>query len=379
MKLNQLISSISQLDSGLKHEANKAVNTLLTLRNWVIGYYLVEYEQNGEDRAEYGERVLETVAVELNEKGLSFRNLKLFRQFFLTFPEIWQTASAKSHLPQNSNPEIGQTLSALLDSEQIGQTASALLTQTAHSEEIDLTQKMLTQLSFSHITLLLPLKDRLQRQFYTIESIKGTWSVRELKRQINALLYERSGMSISPAQLIKSLKAETVPSKPRGLIKDIYSFEFLGLPQKLAVEESDLETALVEHLRDFILELGNGFCLEARQKRILIGDEYFFIDLVFYHRILKCHVLVELKVEEFSHANAGQLNTYLNYYKQEIKQPTDNDPIGILLVTNRNEALVEYATAGMDQNLFVSKYMLQLPSKDQLEEFVRNEIKELKE
>ena len=379
MKLNQLISSISQLDSGLKHEANKAVNTLLTLRNWVIGYYLVEYEQNGEDRAEYGERVLETVAVELNEKGLSFRNLKLFRQFFLTFPEIWQTASAKSHLPQNSNPEIGQTLSALLDSEQIGQTASALLTQTAHSEEIDLTQKMLTQLSFSHITLLLPLKDRLQRQFYTIESIKGTWSVRELKRQINALLYERSGMSISPAQLIKSLKAETVPSKPRGLIKDIYSFEFLGLPQKLAVEESDLETALVEHLRDFILELGNGFCLEARQKRILIGEEYFFIDLVFYHRILKCHVLVELKVEEFSHANAGQLNTYLNYYKQEIKQPTDNDPIGILLVTNRNEALVEYATAGMDQNLFVSKYMLQLPSKDQLEEFVRNEIKELKE
>lgn len=157
----------------------------------------------------------------------------------------------------------------------------------------------------------------------------------------------------------------------------MFIFEFLGLPTKGAVEESDLETALLDHLREFILELGNGFCLEARQKRILIGDEYYFIDLVFYHRLLKCHVLIELKVEAFSHANAGQLNTYINYYKQEVKQEGDNDPIGILLVTDKNQALVQYATAGMDNNLFVSKYLLQLPAAAKLQAFINDELKRL--
>lgn len=143
------------------------------------------------------------------------------------------------------------------------------------------------------------------------------------------------------------------------------------------VEESDLETALLTHLQEFLLELGHGFCFEARQKKILIGDEYYFIDLVFYHRILKCHVLIDLKVEPFNHQNAGQLNTYLNYYKKEMAEPADNPPVGILLVTDKNTALVEYATAGMDNALFVSKYLVHLPDAAQLQQFVQNELKQL--
>ena len=199
--------------------------------------------------------------------------------------------------------------------------------------------------------------------------------MRELRRQINSLYYERSGISKSPEKLSEQTRTSTLIEKRNTLVKDIYTFEFLGLPIKDVVEESELETALLDHLRAFILELGNGFCLEARQKRILIGDEYYFIDLVFYHRILKCHVLLELKIEAFNHANAGQLNTYLNYYKEEIKQKGDNDPIGILLVTDKNQALVQYATAGMEKNLFVSKYLLQLPAAAQIEAFINNELK----
>ena len=201
--------------------------------------------------------------------------------------------------------------------------------------------------------------------------------MRELKRQINSLLYERSGISKKPEELLAQLHGKTERQPATSFIKDIYTFEFLGLPFKDAVEETDLETALLDNLQDFLLEMGHGFCLEARQKRILIGDEYFFIDLVFYHRILRCHVLIDLKVADFSHNNAGQLNTYINYYKKEIKLADDNDPVGILLVANKNDALVEYATAGMDQQLFVRKYMLELPDKEQIAQFIKNELKSL--
>ncbi len=392
MKLDNLLKQINLLDNGLKNEANKAVNQLLTIRNWLIGYYIVMYEQNSDYRAKYGEKLLQTLSEKLDRKGLSYRNLKLFRQFYQTFPEIGQLLTAQS---SNLALPIWQTVSALLEnnfqtpdneyvntlktkSEQFNDLEQTDKLSTEFSEEAKLlSSKMLQSLSFSHITLLLPLDNRLQRAFYAIEAIKGVWSVSELKRQINSLLFERSGLSKKPKLLIdqinKNLNAETKST----LVKDVYTFEFLGLPIKNAVEETELETALLEHLREFILELGNGFCLEARQKRILIGDEYFFIDLVFYHRLLKCHVLIELKVESFNHANAGQLNTYLNYYKQEVKQKDDNDPIGILMVAGKNDTLVEYAIAGMDENLFVSKYLLQLPSKQKLEAFLKKEFNEL--
>jgi len=380
MKIDSLIRQIGEIDKSLKANANKAVNQLLTLRNWLIGFYIVEYEQNGEDRAKYGERLLETIAKKLNRKGLSYRNLKLFRKFYLIFPEIGQTLSALingsdvNFQSLGNNRAIGQTVSALLknntDLEQKNISDFA-------DEKTKLAVNVLTRLSFSHIVLLLSVDDELKRSFYAIEAIKGVWSVRELKRQINSLLFERSGLSKKQDLLMKQIQESVIPENRDMLVKDVYTFEFLDLPVANAVEESDLESALIEHLRDFILELGNGFCLEARQKRVLIGDEYFFIDLVFYHRILKCHILIDLKVEEFNHTNVSQLNAYLNYYKKEIMQPDDNEPIGILMVTNKNDALVEFALAGLDENIFVSKYLLQIPGKKKLQEFLLKEIKKL--
>jgi len=402
MQLNLLVAQIQNIDGSLKAEAGKSVNRLLTVRNWLIGYYIVEFEQKGEDRAKYGDKLLEVLSDSLDIKGLSVTNLKLNRLFYITYPQIAQTTinelnkigmvihQTLSDELYNSAIGIRQTLSDELYNSAIGirQTVSDEL-QTANnqlnneievpvqSNESILIDALVNKLSFSHITLLLAINDASKRFFYAAEAIKGTWSVRELKRQIITLLYERSSLSKKPDMLLQKLNEKSETFQFSSLIKDFYAFEFLGLPTKDLVEESDLETALLDNLQQFFMELGHGFCLEARQKRILIGDEYFYIDLVFYHRILRCHVLIELKVDEFNHTNAGQLNTYINYYKKEVTLPDENPPIGILLVTNKNDALVEYATADMDKKLFVRNYMLQLPGKEELESFLKHELKKL--
>jgi predicted nuclease of restriction endonuclease-like (RecB) superfamily len=236
---------------------------------------------------------------------------------------------------------------------------------------------ILTKLSYTHLEQLIRIDDELKRTFFEIECIKGTWSVRELKRQINSLYYERSGLSSKPEKLSELVNQKIIPQKPTDIIKNIYAFEFLDLKERELVEESDLETALLDHLQEFILELGNNFCFEARQKRILIGEEYYFIDLVFYHRLLKCHVLIDLKIGAFEHGDIGQLNTYLNFFKQEISSPDDNPPAGILLVAEKDHALVKYATAGIDENLFIQQYLVKLPGKNQLERYIENEMKKL--
>jgi predicted nuclease of restriction endonuclease-like (RecB) superfamily len=237
--------------------------------------------------------------------------------------------------------------------------------------------QLIEKISFSHFVELIGINDQIKRTFYEIETIKETWSVRELKRQMATLYYERSGLSKNKnkLQMIVNLKAEKIQTS--DILKNPYTFEFLGLPNKEIIHENDLEQALIDNLQQFLIELGNGFCFESRQKRILIGDEYYFIDLLFYHRILKCHILIELKVNEFSHQDAGQLNTYLNYFKKEIKQKSDRNPVGILLCTGSNETLVQYATAGMSKNLFVSQYMVNLPSEQELKDFVDSKMLEL--
>ena len=372
MNFSSLVHSIQQTHNALQQQAAKAINRTLTIRNWLIGYYIVEFEQKGEDRAVYGEKLLSEITKAIQLKGLSETNLKLNRQFYLAYPQIRQTLS-----DELINPLIGQTS----DVSQLLENHSGIFPPSANiqtSEQLILSpEKLISRLSFSHIVELLQIDDQLKRTFYEVQTIKGTWSVRELRRQINSLYYERSGISKDPQKLAAMVAKKSEPLQPADVIKSIYAFEFLGLPIKDVVEEHELETALLTHLQSFLLEMDHGFCLEARQQKILIGNEYFFIDLVFYHRILKCHVLIELKVEEFNHVNAGQLNTYLNYYKKEVAEPTDNPPVGILLVTNKNTALVEYATAGMDNKLFVSKYLVQLPSKEQLQQFVQNELKQL--
>ena len=372
LNFNSLVSLVEQTHLHFQQQAAKAVNVSLTIRNYLIGFYLVEFEQKGEDRAAYGEKLLDNLAYKLRIKGLVSAELSRCRQFYYCYPHILGalTQEYKNILPsyilgtlsQESNTQDELTIPSV---------------STPHLAKSDLfvpAEKLLNKLSYSHLVELIKIQDNLKRTFYEIECIKGTWSVRELKRQINSLYFERMGMSKKPELLSQLTQQKIVPQTPHEIVKSVYAFEFLGLNAKDAVEESDVETALLDQLQYFMMEMGHGFCLEARQKKILIGDEYFFVDLVFYHRILKCHVLVELKVEDFNHHNIGQLNTYINYYKAEVMQPDDNPTVGILLVTQKNNALVEYATAGMDNNLFVSKYLLQLPKKEELAAFIQKEL-----
>lgn len=376
MKFDGLLQLIQSTSVVMQQGAVKAINRMLTIRNWLIGYYIVEYEQKGEDRARYGEKLLENLAGKLDSDGLSFRNLKLFRQFYCSYPRLAPVVLNFI----TDHKQIGQSLPAQFQINKnelvkIGQTLPAQLSPNGW-EGID-PEKLVQNLSFSHFAELIILEDPVKRSFYELECIKGTWSTRELHRQITTLYYERSGMSRKPELLSGQIQLSAEQQSIREIIKSPFTFEFLGLKAKDVVYESDLEQALIENLQEFMLELGHGICFEARQKRIVIGDEYFFIDLVFYHRILKCHILIELKTKEVKHEHIGQLNVYLNYYKKEIMRSGDNPPVGILLVTEKNKALVEYAIAGMDEKLFVSKYLVELPSKKQLEEFIMRELKKM--
>ncbi len=386
-----LVTAIRQAHEHMAAEVGRAVNISLTLRNWMIGRHIREYEQNGADRAMYGENLLASLSQRLEEagvKGCAPRSLRLYRQLYLTYPQIWQTVSAKSGHALIPDP-IWQTLSAS-SSEALHGTSRDLLgpeSDATASPVIDSVvargkvqvppERLLNSLSFSHFAELIAVDDPLKRAFYEIECIRGNWSVRELKRQIGSLYYERSGLSTDKNKLAELAQSGAEMAEPKLAMRDPYVFEFLGIKSQEVMQESDLEDALLDKLQEFLLELGNGFCFEARQKRILIGDTYGFVDMVFYHRILKCHVLVELKVEAFTHDNLGQLNTYVSWYRKNMMANGDNPPIGLLLCTQKSQALVEYALAGMDNKLFVSKYELELPGKEEIRELLEEKMREI--
>lgn len=379
MNFELLVNTIQQTHSTLQQSALKSVNKHLTIRNWLVGFYIVEFEQHGEDRAKYGGKLLADLAKEIKIKGLSETNLIINRQFYRTYPQIAQTASEQLKLLGFGNTSIYQTLSDEFHNSNnqlitIGQTVTDEFKNTVSNDLQVSADKLINRLSFSHLTLLLPIGESLKRTFYEIECMKGNWSVSELKRQISSLYFERSGMSKNPEKLSRMVQENAQALLPADIIKSPFTFEFLGLKAKDVVYESDLEQALIDNLEEFLLELGHGFCFEAKQKRILIGDKYYFIDLVFYHRVLKCHVLIDLKIAAVAHENIGQLKTYINYYKKHILLPGDNPPVAILLVTENDKALVEYAVADSDMQLFVSKYVLELPSTQQLEAFIRKEL-----
>lgn len=354
-----LVSSIKYVHESLLSHAVKAVNISLTLRNWLIGFYIHVYEQHGSDRAHYGDRLLESTAARLKKEKVprtSERELRRYRQFYLLYPQIRDSLT----------PEFKNMLPA----------------GTAHSGKgaspaprfAPPVKQLLERLSFTHFALLLQIDDVSKRAFYENECIRSGWSVRELKRQIASLYFERSGLSKDKRKLAQRVNAAALRMQQKLSVRDPYVFEFLGLKAKEVMGESDLEDALLDKLQEFLLEMGHGFCFEARQKRILIGDELFFIDLVFYHRVLKCHVLVELKVDEFTHEHLGQLNTYVSWFKRNEMAPGDNPPVGILLCTGKNRTLVEYALADMDNNLFVSKYQLELPKKEEIRKFLKEQV-----
>lgn len=379
-----LVDSIRQVHEQSAAHVNRTVNTTLTLRNWVIGAYIHHYEMNGADRAEYGERLLERLAGELNRKGVSAcepPRLYSYRAFFQAYPQIGQALNSLFHLSfgdaqisRSATGKSGEHSETPILRSLTGKSGTSLLIVRSVTAKFATDARLLVErLSFTHLERLISIEDPLKRAFYEIECIRGNWSVRALKRQIATLYFERSGLSKDKEKLAAMVQAGVETAEPKLAIRDPYIFEFLGLRAKDAVEESDLETALVENLREFLLELGHGFCLEAQQKSIVIGKTRGFVDLVFYHRILKCHVLVELKVDEFKHEHLGQLNTYVTWYRKHMMSAGDNPPIGLLLCTDKDHALVEYATASVDNHLFVSKYAVELPTKKELESFLERQ------
>lgn len=360
-----LAERVKNVHNATSSVAKGAVNQLLTIRNWAIGCYIVEYEQEGCDRAKYGARLLQNLAEELSIKGLDRSMLNVCRLFYIKYPQICATVSHKlqgiDYFPENL---------AIIEEKLRGS-----ICETASRKFETPPELLVTRLSFSHIKEIMPIEDPTERFFYELECIKGTWNVRELRRQIDTKLYFRSGISKKPELLLQRVEkggADAVLS-----IKDAYTLDFLDLNAKDAFSESELEQAIMDHLQEFLLEMGKGFCFEARQKRIIIDDEYYFIDLVLYNRLLHCNVIVELKVGKFRIEHAAQLNAYISYFKDCEMVDGDNPPIGILLCTEKGPKMVQYVLNGMDEKLFVSTYKLRLPDREQLENFLIKEVKEM--
>jgi len=349
----ELTTSIEQVNQQLARRAKLAVNTSLTLRNWLIGYYIHAYQLHGADRAEYGERLLEKLSGSLGAlsvRGSGRRQLYGYLSFYRAYPEIVRSPTAQSPTLTDGEPSGLEKVRPV----------------TALSAEVD-ADGLLHKLSYTHFEQLVRIDDPEKRQFYQHLCVRSTWSVRELKRQIASLCYERTALSTDSGTLHEQTRA-VAETEPNALdIRDPYIFEFLGLRPAEVMGESELEDSLLDKLQEFLLELGHGFCFEARQKRLLIGETYFFIDLVFYHRVLKCHVLIELKVGQFTHEHVGQLNTYVSWYADHEMTEGDSPPIGLLLCTEKDHTVVKYALAGMSNQLFVSKYLVALPSEQEIE------------
>jgi predicted nuclease of restriction endonuclease-like (RecB) superfamily len=361
--INDLVHAIQSADQFFLDEVQRQVNTALTLRNWVIGYYIVEYEQNGKDRAEYGGQLFERLAERTKKtgiRGLSISVLHLCVQVYWAYPQI---AGIVSKYLQMTDSQINEILRSAT-----GEFGTLQFTPP---------DILLGKLSFTHIGELVRVDSRLKRLFYETEAIANNWSVRELKRAMDSMLFERTGLSKDKeAVLGKHRKGSGL--KPADVFRDPYVLDFLGLEEKPKYVETDLEASIISHLQRFLLEMGRGFCFEGRQKRITFDNTHYRIDLVFYHRLLKCHVLIDLKMGKFTPGDAGQMNMYLNYFKENEAGDGDNPPIGIILCTDKSETLVKYATSGLAQPVFVSRYLTNLPSEKELEKIVLEEQEKVK-
>jgi len=375
-----LLGSVSGLLEEARRASARSVNAILTATYWEIGRRIVEFEQQGKQRAEYGRQVLERLSRDLTERfgrGFGYSNLNLIRQFYVTYRErrpilqspigesrekILQTVSGESE-PQKIQTVSGETQASSPNPVRgKGQTPSGHLPTRGSASiqgEISETLSRVFPLSWSHYVRLLALDDPAKRDFYEEESRRGGWSVRQLDRQINAMFYERLALSRRKGALLRKAEQERGPATPEEEIKDPYVLEFLGMPEPDS--EKDLESRLIAHLADFLLELGYGFTFVARQKRLQVGTESYYLDLLLYHRGLKCLVAIDLKIGKFTHADAGQMNLYLNYLKENETLEGEAPPIGLILCAEKDEAVARYALGGLTNKLFASRYRLQLP------------------
>jgi len=321
-ELNRLADSIAALVNEAKKHLARSANVVMLASYWNIGKYIVEFEQEGNSKAKYGTALLSSLSKILRAnlgKGYSHPNLNNMRKFYLLYPNF-QTLSEK--------------------------------------------------LSWSHICELITIEDDLERSFYEKECIASGWNVRSLRRQIDSALYLRLAASKDKEGILRLAREGSFIQRPEDIVKDTYTLEFLNLPEKNRYTEQDLEQRLIDNLQTFLLELGKGFAFIGRQYHITINNRHYHIDLVFYHRILKCFVLIDLKKNAVRHQDIGQMNMYLGYFAKEESAPDDNPPVGIILSHIKDELLVEYATYGMDSKLFVSKYELYLPNKEELRRLV---------
>ena len=324
----KLVDTIGVTIESARQKAIQAVNNELLKANWEIGKYLVEYEQHGNEKAEYGSSLLTNLAKDLKArfgKGFSKSNIYLMRQFYLKY-QIFQSLTGK--------------------------------------------------LTWTHYAELLGVSDDNARGFYEKQAINENWSVRELKRQINSSLFERLALSQDKDGVLRLAEQGQIMTEPKDIVKDPYVLEFLQIPSENRMTESKLEQRIIDNLQTFLLELGKGFSFVGRQYRLTLDNDHYYVDLVFYHRILKCFVLIDLKTKHVKHQDIGQMNMYLNYFKAEENTEGDNPPIGIVLGADKNDILVEYAIGGISNNIFVSKYQLYLPDRKLLEQKVKELITE---
>ena len=388
LDFESLVNRIQNSSFVLQENARMIINRNVTVRAWLTGFYIVEYEQRGTDRAKYGEQLLNRLSKRLDNKSFGLSSLKNYRQFYLYYPDLIvpivdylrqnslksQTLSGFLEGVDNQLDTKSQTLSGLLpdmQSSKVSQDGYAML--TTDGDVVPVPQMLFNRMSYSNITLLLHVEDSTQRAFYAIEAMRGPWSYRELKRQIDSNYYIRSGWSKRPDLLAEKINDHIETASFKEEIKSPFTFEFLGLSSRDVIEESDLEQSIIDHFQDFMLELGMGFCLESRQKKMLIDNRYYKADLVFYHRILKCHCIVELKAHRLDYSDVAQLNMYIEYYRAHYMRPDDNPPVGILLCTEYGQEMVQYLSPFVDPQLFVAQYELELPNKQKITEFLMRE------
>ena len=379
MNFESLVGHINQVQDVLQAQAAHAVNLSLTARNWLVGYYIVEYEQHGEDRAKYGDKLLKNLARRLNRRGLGERRLYEYRLTYQVYPQL--SGIVAEYVVKNGQDEILRLTTAKSEDSTVlieklrSSTAISVVPQEAWQTPA---KSLFYKLSATHLIYLSNFDNDLKRAFYEQEAIRGCWTVTELDRQVSSQYYERMGLSKDKKALQKLAVKNAQQLAPRDILHNPVTLEFLGIESQEVYTETKLESYILNHLQAFLLEMGRGFCFEARQKRILIDQDYFKADLIFYHRILKCHVIIDLKIDRFRHEYASQLNLYMNYYKHGVMQADDNPPIGLLLCTDYGVTTVQYATEGLSQNLFVSKYRLQLPSEDDIKQYLLENISEEK-
>jgi len=348
------VSELRKLLENARHQAARAVNAILTATYWEIGRRIVEYEQGGKARAEYGEELLKRISDDLTSqigRGFGISHVKMMRQFYLAYSNL-----------KNRQSLIGQS-TAKKSQSLIGELEGK---PEAHYAP-DLPALMdYFPLSWTHYARLLRIKNDHARNFYESESIRGGWSVRQLERQIESQFYERTALSRDKASMLKkgASKKSSDRITPEEEIKDPYVLEFLGLKDEYS--ESDLEEALIRHLESFLLELGGDFTFVARQKRLRVGGEWYRVDLVFYHRVLRCLILIDLKIGKFTHADAGQMHLYLNYAREQWTHSEENPPVGLILCAEKDATVARYALEGLPNKILAAEYKTALPNESEI-------------